>query len=58
LGFESLIAIDFTYRWINCMEAIAVEMHTQRESHKVTVDRAVVPPDLPVVSLDDFNDQV
>jgi len=39
-------------------EAIAVEMHTQRESHKVTVDRAVVPPDLPVVSLDAFNDQV
>jgi hypothetical protein len=37
-------------------EAIAVEMHTQRESHKVTVDRVVVPPDLPAVSLDDFND--
>ena len=36
-------------------EAIAVEMQTQRESHKVTIDRAVVPPNLPVVSLDDFN---
>ncbi|UBF25441.1 hypothetical protein K9N68_28235 [Kovacikia minuta CCNUW1] len=35
-------------------EAIAIEMHTQRESHKVTVDRDVVPPDLPVVSLEDF----
>jgi hypothetical protein len=38
------------------LEAIAVEMHTQRESHKVTVDRLVVPPDLPSVSLDDFNE--
>lgn len=38
------------------LEAIAVEMHTQRESHKVTVDRVVVPPDLPSVSLDDFSD--
>ncbi len=37
-------------------EAIAVEMHTQRESHKVTIDRLVVPPDLPNVSLDDFSD--
>jgi hypothetical protein len=36
-------------------EAVAIEMHTQRESHKVSVDRSVVPPDLPVVSLDDLN---
>ena len=36
-------------------EAIAVEMHTQRESHKATVDRVVIPPDLPSVSLDDFH---
>lgn len=36
-------------------EAIAIEMHTQRESHKISVDRSVVPPDLPVVSLDDFD---
>lgn len=36
-------------------EAIAIEMHTQRESHKVTVDRSVIPPDLPVMSLDDFD---
>jgi hypothetical protein len=36
-------------------EAIAIEMHTQRDSHKVSVDRSVIPPDLPVVSLDDFD---
>jgi hypothetical protein len=35
-------------------EAIAIEMHTQRESHKASVDRGVVPPDLPVMSLDEF----
>lgn len=36
------------------IEAIAVEMATQRESHKVSLDRAVVPPDLPNLSLDEF----
>jgi hypothetical protein len=39
-------------------EAIAIEMHTQRESHKVSVDRSVVPPDLPVVSLNDFDSRL
>lgn len=36
-------------------EAVAVEMPTQRESHKVSVDRSVIPPDLPVMSLEDFD---
>lgn len=36
-------------------EAIAVEMQTQRESNKVTVDRMVIPPDLPALSLDEFD---
>ena len=36
------------------LEAIAMEMMTQRESRKVSLDRAVVPPDLPVFSLDDL----
>lgn len=35
-------------------EAIAVEVQTQRESHKATVDRSVVPPDLPTLSMDDL----
>ena len=34
-------------------EAIAVEVQTQRESRKVTVDRTVVPPNLPGLSLPD-----
>ncbi len=36
-------------------EAIAIEMHTQRESHKVGIERKVIPPDLPVVSLEGFD---
>ena len=40
-------------------EAIAVEVQTQRESHKVSVDRSVIPPDLPALSLQDsLNDLV
>lgn len=35
-------------------EAIALEMQTQRESHKVSVTRQVVPPGLPELSLDEF----
>jgi hypothetical protein len=35
-------------------EAIAVDLDSQRESHKVAVDCVVLPPDLPDFSLDDF----
>ncbi len=35
-------------------EAIAVEMHTQRESRKTTVSRLVVPPGLPTLVFDDL----
>jgi len=35
-------------------EAIAVDIDTQRESHKVAIDCVVVPPDLPNFSLDEF----
>ena len=35
-------------------EAIAVDVYSQRESHKVTVDCVVVPPDSPNLSLEEF----
>ncbi len=35
-------------------EAITVDIDSQRESHKVAVDCVVVPPDLPNISLDEF----
>jgi len=34
------------------IEAITVEVHTQRESHKAVVNRTVVPPDLPALCLE------
>jgi hypothetical protein len=36
------------------VEAIAIDLDSQRESHKVAVDCVVLPPDLPNFSLDDF----
>jgi len=36
------------------IEAIAVDVLSQRESHKTGIDRSVVPPDLPALSLDEF----
>jgi hypothetical protein len=36
------------------LEAIAINTHTHRESHKVTVDRVVVPPDVPQLFIDEF----
>ncbi len=36
------------------VEAIAMEMMTQRESRKVSLDKTVVPPDMPTFSLDDL----
>lgn len=38
-------------------EAIAVDIDSQRESHKVAVDCIVVPPDMPNLSLDEFEAQ-
>jgi hypothetical protein len=35
-------------------EAIAMDLDSQRESHKVTLDCVVVPPDMPSMSLDEF----
>ncbi|MBW4574862.1 MAG: hypothetical protein KME08_06200 [Aphanothece sp. CMT-3BRIN-NPC111] len=36
------------------LEAIAIDTTTQRESHKVTVDRVVVPPNVPSLWRDEF----
>lgn len=36
------------------LEAIALNMATQQESHKVTIVRSVVPEDLPSLQLDEF----
>ncbi|MDZ8052098.1 MAG: hypothetical protein RMX68_001175 [Aulosira sp. ZfuVER01] len=36
------------------VEAIALDPQTQQESHKVTVTRTIVPPDLPTLQLDEL----
>ncbi|MEH1960862.1 MAG: hypothetical protein V7L05_13455 [Nostoc sp.] len=36
------------------LEAIALDLTTQQESHKVTIVRTVVPPDLPSLQLDEL----
>lgn len=36
------------------LEAIAIDMATQQESHKVTINRTVIPPDLPTLQLDEL----
>jgi hypothetical protein len=36
------------------IEAIAVDIQTQRESQKIAIDRVVLPPDLPNISLEEF----
>ncbi|MEB3335859.1 MAG: hypothetical protein VKJ46_00230 [Leptolyngbyaceae bacterium] len=37
-------------------EAIALELHTQRESNKVTLEKAVVPPNIPSLLPDEWDD--
>lgn len=36
------------------VEAIALDPQTQHESHKVTITRTVIPPDLPTLQLDEL----
>ncbi|MCP2732239.1 hypothetical protein [Limnofasciculus baicalensis] len=35
-------------------EAISIDLDSDRESHKISIDCVVVPPDLPQLSFDDF----
>ncbi|OLP17188.1 hypothetical protein BST81_17725 [Leptolyngbya sp. 'hensonii'] len=37
-------------------EAIAIELHSQRQSRKATCSRMVIPPDLPDLGLDELDD--
>ncbi len=40
--------------WKIRVEAIAIDIATQQESHKVTIVRTVIPPDLPTLQLDEL----
>ncbi len=54
-GMEELIHINVPYGCLEIrLEAIAVDMATKQESDKVSIQRTVVPPDLPNVRPDEF----
>lgn len=50
-GWEQLEAVTQIMIPFGCLdirfEAIAIELQTKRESHKVTIDRTIIPPNLP-----------
>ncbi|WP_017314481.1 hypothetical protein [Mastigocladopsis repens] len=54
-GMEEITHINIPFGCLEIrLEAIAVDMVTQQESHKVTIHRSVVPPDLPTLQLDEL----
>ncbi len=61
-GFGNLVAssqitVPFGSTEIQ-LEAIAVELHSRQESRKAIATRTVVPPYLPIFSLDDLSDRL
>ncbi|MBD2778743.1 hypothetical protein [Iningainema tapete] len=54
-GWEVMSQINVPFGCLKIrIEAIAVDMATQQESHKVTVVRNVVPPNLPTLQLNEL----
>ncbi len=51
---ETTLNLEIAYGSLEVQfEAIAIEMQTQRESHKVIVERSVIPPTSPILPLDE-----
>lgn len=51
---ETTLNLEIAYGSLEVQfEAIAIEMQTQRESHKVIVERSVMPPTSPILPLDE-----
>ncbi|MBD2387448.1 hypothetical protein [Cylindrospermum sp. FACHB-282] len=54
-GLEVMTQINIPFGCLEIrLEAIALDMATQQESHKVTIVRTVIPPDLPMLQLDEL----
>ncbi|UKP00343.1 hypothetical protein [Nostoc sp. UHCC 0870] len=54
-GMEVMIPLNIPFGCLEIrIEAIALNRATQQESHKVTVFRTVIPPDLPNLQLDEL----
>ncbi|MBR8836778.1 MAG: hypothetical protein DSM106950_22870 [Stigonema ocellatum SAG 48.90 = DSM 106950] len=54
-GLEVMTHINVPFGCLEIrVEAIAVDMATQQESHKVSIQRTVIPPDLPNLPIDEL----
>jgi len=54
-GLEVMTLLNIPFGCLEIrLEAIALDMVTQQESHKVTIVRTVIPPDLPTLQLDEL----
>ncbi|MEH2070336.1 MAG: hypothetical protein V7K47_19625 [Nostoc sp.] len=54
-GLEVMTQLNIPFGCLEIrLEAIALEPTTQQESHKVTIVRTVIPPDLPNLELDEL----
>jgi hypothetical protein len=52
---EAMTQIDIPFGCLEIrIEAIAINTTTQQESHKVSIQRTVIPPDLPNLPLDEL----
>lgn len=56
-GLEVMTQLNIPFGCLEIrLEAIALDMTTRQESHKVTIVRTVIPPDLPTFQLDELLD--
>ncbi|BAZ53861.1 hypothetical protein NIES4103_65450 [Nostoc sp. NIES-4103] len=56
-GWEAMTQLKIPFGCLEIrLEAIALDMATQQESHKATTVRTVIPPDLPNLQLDELLD--
>ncbi|MBE9035468.1 hypothetical protein [aff. Roholtiella sp. LEGE 12411] len=54
-GLEVMTQLNIPFGCLEIrLEAIALDMVTQQESHKITIVRTVIPPDLPTLQLDEL----
>ncbi|MGJ5634464.1 hypothetical protein [Nostoc sp. CALU 1950] len=54
-GLEGITQLNIPFGCLEIrLEAIALDLTTQQESHKVTIVRTVIPPDLPNLQLDEL----
>ncbi|MCL6754682.1 hypothetical protein KBT16_28350, partial [Nostoc sp. CCCryo 231-06] len=54
-GLEVMTPLNIPFGCLEIrLEAIALDLTTQQESHKVTIVRTVIPPDLPNLQLDEL----